>query len=95
MGLLLTLPYEGALCIPTCDTRYTLTGHTRDVSSVAISRNNEFMVSGSHDRTIRTWDTGKGELLCKLKGNAKGVAAVAVSPDCEHIASGSCGEVWI
>ena len=77
----------------TYDTRYMLTAHTSDVSSVAISRNDEFMVSGLHDRTIRIWDTGMGELRHELKGHAKGVESVVVSPDCENIASGSCGEI--
>ena len=64
--------------------------------SVAISRNEEFVVSCSHDRTVRVWDTATGELLRELKGHGDKVESVAVSPDCQHIASGSrSGEVWI
>ena len=81
--------------VATCKTRYILTGHTSEVTSVAISRDDHFMVSGSYDKTVRIWDTAMGELLHELTGHADEVMSVVVSPNCRHIASGSHGEVWI
>ena len=71
-----------------------LTGHANEVSSVAIARSDKFVVSGSYDYTVRIWDTATGELLRKLEGVGR-MESVAVSPDCQHIASGSNGEVWV
>ena len=79
----------------TCETRDILMGLTYGVRSVAISRNDKFVVSGSSDRIVRMWDIETGDVLHGL-GHADTVMSVAVSPDCQHIASGSpCGEVWI
>ena len=75
----------------TCETTYMLTGH-----HVAISRDDKFVVSDSMDRTVRMWDAGTGELLHELKGHGDVVESVAVSPDCQHVASASyAGELWI
>ena len=82
----------------TCETTHILGlgGHEAEVMSVAISRNDKFVVSGSIDRTVRMWDTETGWLLRVLKGHGDRVVSVAVSPDCQHIASVSrAGELWI
>ena len=64
--------------------------------SVAISRNDEFVVSGSRDRTVRMWDMATGELLRELKSHGDRVESVVVSPDCQHVGSVSrAGELWI
>ena len=72
-----------------------LTGHTSGVRSVAISRDDKFVVSCSYDRMVRIWETATGDPLCELKGHVAGVISVAVSPNCQHIASGSHSEVWM
>ena len=46
-------------------------------------------VSGSGDRTVRTWDLMKGQEIATFAGHAEGVNAVAVSPDDRWLASGS------
>ena len=76
-----------------CDTAHVLKGHKRAVMSVAISKDDKFMVSGSGDTTVRIWDTAMGELLRELKGHSDTVKAVVVSPGCQHIASGSYREL--
>ena len=54
------------------------------------------MVSGSYDGIVRIWDTATGETLRELKGHhAHGVRSVVVSPDCQHIISGSRDAIWI
>ena len=70
--------------------------HEDVVTSVAISGNDIFVVSGSSDKTARMWDTTTGEVLHELKGHGYRVESVAVSPDCQHVASVSrVGELWI
>ncbi len=68
---------------------YTLMGHSHIVSSLAISADAKFLVSGSQDQTIRVWNLATGELVHTLKGHRDSVNAVALSPDAQIIASGS------
>ncbi|MTJ53246.1 WD40 repeat domain-containing protein [Anabaena sp. UHCC 0253] len=68
---------------------HTLMGHSHIVSSLAISANAKFLVSGSQDQTIRVWNLVTGELLHTLKGHQNSVNAVALSPNEQIIASGS------
>ncbi|MEY3221409.1 MAG: hypothetical protein RLZZ203_265 [Cyanobacteriota bacterium] len=69
--------------------RYTLMGHSHIVSSLAMSVDAKFLVSGSQDQTIRVWNLATGELFHTLKGHKDSVHAVALSPDQQIIASGS------
>lgn len=72
-----------------------LTGHEDEVTSVAISRNDQFVFSGSYDRTVQTWDTITGGLFLKLKDYGGKVMSVVVSPNCQLIAYLLGGEIWI
>ena len=46
----------------------TLTGHSREVTSVAYSPDGKHIVSGSVDKTVKVWDSQTGKevivLLC-------------------------------
>jgi WD40 repeat protein len=64
----------------------TLTGHTLNVWSVAISGN--IIASSSFDHTIRLWRADNGALLRTLKGHDQAVVSIAFSPDGKLLASG-------
>ncbi|ETW77107.1 hypothetical protein HETIRDRAFT_441691 [Heterobasidion irregulare TC 32-1] len=60
------------------------------VSSVAFSRDGTRIVSGSHDKTIRMWDSSTGKAVGEpLEGHTDRVWSVALSRDGTRIVSGS------
>ncbi len=64
--------------------------HTDDVVSLAFTPDGTRLVSGSHDKTLRLWDTATGLPIGEpLSGHQAEVVSVAVSPDGTLIASGS------
>jgi len=69
----------------------TLTGHQNMVVSVAYTPDGS-LVSGSHDGTVRIWDTRTGEesisLFC---GGNEGVQCVAVAPTGTSLAAATVG----
>ncbi|KAM0475148.1 hypothetical protein ACHAPX_007283, partial [Trichoderma viride] len=67
----------------------TLEGHGHWVTSVAFSGDGKLIASGSHDKTIRVWETATGALQQTLKGHGDSVTSVAFSGDGKLIASGS------
>ncbi|KAJ7734879.1 WD40-repeat-containing domain protein [Mycena metata] len=69
----------------------TLTSHSDTVSSVAISPDGRQIASGSHDNTVRIWDSETGATVgALLTGHSDRVLSVAFSPNGRQIVSGSC-----
>ena len=66
-----------------------LRGHSDDVNSVAFSRDDTRVVSGSRDKTVRIWNVNTGEIERVLEGLPDLVLSVAFSPDGTHVISGS------
>ena len=66
-----------------------LTGHRDTVLSVAISPNNQWLASGSIDRTIRIWHLPSGELAEVITDFSSAVKALAFSPDSARLVGGS------
>ena len=64
-------------------------GHKNSVTSVALTFDGKFIVSGSEDQTIKIWEYDTGTLVRTLTGHSDGVKSVAVSSDGKYIVSGS------
>ena len=99
---LATASHDNTVCIwtlskdgKTATRRHQLTGHTRDVASIAWSSNGLFLVSGSTDNTIRKWSLSTGECELVIQASQYWVTAVALSPDNKHIvSSGFFGSIY-
>lgn len=59
------------------------------MTSIRFSPDDDRLLSGSMDGTVRLWDVATGQELCKLHGHEKGVMCVAFSPDGRTAVSGS------
>ncbi|KAG1752616.1 WD40-repeat-containing domain protein [Suillus paluster] len=69
--------------------RMTLEGHEEWVYSVAVIPGTRLLVTASHDKSLRLWDSEKGQQVGKpLLGHDDGVWTVAASPDGRWIVSG-------
>jgi len=66
-----------------------LIGHTGRVGAVAFSANGKLIVTGSDDKTVRTWELPKGQEREVLKGHTSPITCVAICPDEKLIAAGS------
>jgi len=69
--------------------RRALTGHSEPASSVTLSSDGQFALSGSWDRTMRLWDLNTGSTVRTFQGHTKDVFTVAFSGDNRQIVSGS------
>lgn len=65
-----------------------MTGHTREISSLAISPNGKLIATGSVDLTVKVWDTASKQCVSTLEGHDGDVQAMAFSPDGKLLASG-------
>ena len=65
-----------------------LTGHTDGVSAVAFSPDNNLLVSGSKDNSIRVWDPHTGQHKMTFTGHEDGVRSVAFSHNGQKLVSG-------
>jgi hypothetical protein len=76
---------------PDCCT-HTLSGHSREVRSIAWSPDGRCLASCSEDQTIRFWDPASGACTHTLTGHSDYVKSSAWSPDGRCLASGSWGK---
>ncbi len=74
-----------------------LQGHNSSVVSLDFARVGCRLCSGSHDRTVRIWDTHTGRCEQVLKGHTRAVDGAVFSPDGLLLATSSqdkTGSVW-
>jgi len=64
-------------------------GHTSPVSTVALTSDNQYLVSGSYDRTIRIWRLSDNSLSRTLIGHTATISDLVITPDDNFIISGS------
>ena len=65
-------------------------GHTATVSSVVMSRNMKWIVSGSSDSTIKLWNAETAQLVHSMNANAGHIKDVKINPVSNQFAS--CAE---
>jgi WD40 repeat protein len=66
-----------------------LEGHTGPVAAVAVTPNGRWIISGSHDYTLRVWELETGAEVHNLQGHKGKVWSVAVTPDGRRAVSAS------
>ena len=62
------------------------------VRSVCVTSDNKYVVSGSHDNTVRITQLKTGKLVCVIKGHTSWVTSVCVTSDNKYVVSGSSDE---
>jgi WD40 repeat protein len=65
------------------------TGHVHSVTSVALSADGRYALSGSRDNTLALWDLVSGKQIRQFTGHASLVKAVAFTPEGKHAVSAS------
>lgn len=67
----------------------TFVGHTDAIWTLAVSRDDSFVVSASKDDMLKVWDPDSGECLQTLLGHSSWVSCVSIATDCRTIISAS------
>jgi len=76
----------------------TFTGHRGAVTSVCLSADNRYALSGSMDATVRLWEIANGQCLRTFAGHADAVTSVTFSANGRYALSGSADrtlKLWI
>ena len=64
-----------------------LQGHTDYISCIAITNDQQYIVSGSDDKTIRIWNLQKRQVEAVLSGHSDWVTGIAITSDNKYIVS--------
>ncbi|WP_160290071.1 WD40 repeat domain-containing protein, partial [Aphanizomenon flos-aquae] len=71
--------------------------HSSSVYAVAVTADGKRVISGSHDNTVKVWNSETGEEQLTFSGHSREVKAVAVTADGKRLISGSSDntvKVW-
>jgi WD40 repeat protein len=72
-------------------------GHTREVASVSVSPDGQYLLTASWDSTVRLWDIKSGKELRRFGNPTGNVLAATFSPDGRRVAAGGSDKsvrVW-
>lgn len=69
--------------------QFSFANHWDWVETMVFSPDDQYIVTGSNDRSIRIWRAADGQLIGTLGGHASGVKVMEFSPLGSHLASGS------
>ncbi len=70
----------------------TFEGHERSVSSVCLSTDGRYALSGSWDNTLKLWEVATGLCLRTFEGHKRYVSSVCLSTDGYYAISGGWGD---
>ena len=70
--------------------KFSLYGHQSAVYSISISPDNQYLISGSYDTTIRLWNLHTKTCFGVYKGHFCPILCVKFSPITHYFASGAC-----
>ena len=85
-----TIEAESSLRKASSHNNAILKGHTNRVNSTSFSPDGKYIVSASHDNTIRIWDAKTGlQVGTSLEGHTDGVNSASFSPNGNFIVSAS------
>ncbi|MGA7110229.1 MAG: TIR domain-containing protein [Terracidiphilus sp.] len=71
--------------------RKPLTGHKKNISTIAFSPDGSAVAAGAEDNTIILWDVESGQSLGTLEGHTETVSSLLFDHDGETLFSGSLG----
>lgn len=85
----ITMKYEDILSLELKKFNKVLRGHAETVTSLALTPDNKYIVSGSQDYSVKVWSVHTLEEEFTLLGHTSSITSLAVTPDGKQIISGS------
>lgn len=70
-------------------TKWTVLAHEKDINSVAVSPDGNYIATGSQDKTLKLWNASKGKLHATCRGHRRGLWDVCFSTRDKLVASSS------
>src|SRR5258708_6866403 len=71
------------------------TGHTHEITGVALSADGKYVVTGSKDRTAILWETASGRKVQSFSGHTQMVTGVAVSGNGKQVVTAAADKTAI
>lgn len=65
-------------------------GHSKEIYHLEWFRNEQFLLSGSHDYTVIVWDVSRSRIFQRFDGPSNFVKAVCVDPLGKYFCAQSC-----